>query len=147
MKRDDGSLMYPPLEALVDRIPQKYELVLTATKRAKQLIIEMRHNPGLFNAEQSRTKPLTLALQEIAAGTIDKDQLLAAEIDFTDPDPEADFGTDFERYEAPHYERPVERVAEAVDLTVDFGDDDEEDEDDGSWEDGFTDDDDAEAAP
>jgi DNA-directed RNA polymerase omega subunit len=146
MKRDDGSLMYPPLENLVDRIPQKYELVLTATKRAKQLIIEMRHNPGLFSAEQMRNKPLTLALQEIAAGTVDKDQLLAAEIDFNDPDPEADFGTDFERYEAPHYERPVERVAEPVDMSVDFSsDDDDDDDEDSGWEEGFTDDEDAEA--
>ncbi|MCC7477321.1 DNA-directed RNA polymerase subunit omega [bacterium] len=140
MRRDDGSLMFPPVEELVEKIPQKYELVLTATKRAKQLIIEMRHNPGQFSQEQMRTKPITLALHEIASGQLDKDALLAADIDFSDPDPDNEFHSELDRYERPSYDRqPAGFTSEAVDM----GEDDYEDDDDDDgidWEDSFTDD-------
>lgn len=140
MRRDDGSLMFPPVEELVEKIPQKYELVLTATKRAKQLIIEMRHNPGLFSNEQLRTKPITLALHEIVSGAVDTQALMAAEIDFTDPDPDNEFHSELDRYERPSF---GERQPQGFTETVDMGDDDYEDDDDDDgidWEDSFTDD-------
>lgn len=75
MKRDEDSLMYPPIEELLEKIPQKYELVLTATKRAKQIIRQHRINPlGVEESERGR-KPLSIALNDIIEGKVDEDAL------------------------------------------------------------------------
>ena len=82
MPREEDSLLYPTLERLLELIPQKYELVLAATRRAKQLIREMRLNPTAFSEEQKKRKPLTIALQELAEGRIDQQALLAPDLEF-----------------------------------------------------------------
>jgi DNA-directed RNA polymerase omega subunit len=75
MKRDEDSLMFPPLEELLTKIPRKYELVLTATKRAKQIIRQHRLNPlGIDPSERTR-KPLSIALTDIVQGKVDEDTL------------------------------------------------------------------------
>ena len=77
--RDEDSLMFPPLEKLLEKIPDKYALVLTATKRAKQIILQHRLNPGSDDA-QSQRKPLSIALQDIADGVVDQTALQTPEV-------------------------------------------------------------------
>ena len=88
MKSDD-SLLYPALEKLLDRIPQKYELVLTATRRAKQILREQRLNPTGFTDDELRRKPLTIALYDIAEDRVDQQVLVAPDIEFDDLEREA----------------------------------------------------------
>ncbi len=75
MKRDEDSLMYPPIEELLKKIPRKYELVLTATKRAKQIIRQQRLNPLAVEDSERGRKPLSIALNDIIAGKVDEDTL------------------------------------------------------------------------
>ena len=75
MRRDEDSLMNPPLEDLLKQIPQKYELVLTAVKLAKQIIRQQRINPmGVEEADKNR-KPLSIALVDILTGQVDAEAL------------------------------------------------------------------------
>lgn len=73
--RDEDSLMYPPLEDLLKKIPDKYALVLTATKRAKHIIMQNRLNPTLLEQSPDTRKPLSIALREIADGLLDQSDL------------------------------------------------------------------------
>jgi len=75
MKRDEDSLMYPPIEELLKKIPHKYELVLTATKRAKQIIRQHRLNPLGVGEDERGRKPLSIALNDIIEGKVDKETL------------------------------------------------------------------------
>jgi DNA-directed RNA polymerase subunit omega len=55
----------PPLEALLDRMESKYALVIAAAKRARQL-----KEGALPLVDVDSTNPVTVALEEIAAGKI-----------------------------------------------------------------------------
>lgn len=131
--RDDGSLMSPPLEALVERIPQKYELVLAATKRAKQIIRQQKIDPqGLTEAERTR-KPLSMALHDIAEGRVDSQVLATPDIDFDDFGEIDDLQTEIERMGVlPFTTRPApEFINESTPsgLAIDFSLDDDDSED------------------
>jgi DNA-directed RNA polymerase subunit omega len=55
----------PPLEALLDRVANKYALVIVAAKRARQL-----KEGSLPMVEVESGNPVTVALEEIAAGKV-----------------------------------------------------------------------------
>jgi DNA-directed RNA polymerase subunit omega len=55
----------PPLEALLDRVENKYALVIVAAKRARQL-----KDGALPMVDIDSGNPVTVALEEIAAGKI-----------------------------------------------------------------------------
>jgi len=55
----------PPLEALLGRVENKYALVIVAAKRARQL-----KEGALPMVEVDSANPVTVALEEIAAGKI-----------------------------------------------------------------------------
>jgi len=84
MKHEEDSLVYPPIEKLLEKIPQRYELVLTATRRAKQIIREMRLNPMAFSEEDRKRKPLNIALMDIIEGRVDQQALMSPDIEFDD---------------------------------------------------------------
>lgn len=73
--RDEDSLMYPPLEELLEKIPDKYALVLTATKRAKHIIMQNRLNPSTAMVDLDSRKPLSIALRDISEGVVDQSAL------------------------------------------------------------------------
>jgi DNA-directed RNA polymerase subunit omega len=58
-------MIFPSVDRLADKVESRYTLVVLAAKRAKQL---REGAPKLI--ETSSTNPLTIALQEIAAGKI-----------------------------------------------------------------------------
>lgn len=58
-------MIKPPLEALLDRVANKYALVIVAAKRARQL-----KEGALPLVDVESTNPVTVALEEIAAGKI-----------------------------------------------------------------------------
>lgn len=58
-------MIKPPLEALLDRVESKYALVIVAAKRARQL-----KEGALPLVDIDSSNPVTLALEEIAAGKI-----------------------------------------------------------------------------
>lgn len=58
-------MIKPPLEALLDRVENKYALVIVAAKRARQL-----REGALPMVDIDSNNPVTLALEEIAAGKI-----------------------------------------------------------------------------
>ena len=58
-------MIKPPLEALLDRVENKYALVIVAAKRARQL-----KEGALPLVEVDSGNPVTVALEEIAAGKI-----------------------------------------------------------------------------
>jgi DNA-directed RNA polymerase omega subunit len=119
MKRElEDSLMYPPIEELRARIPHKYELVLVATRRAKQIIREMRQNPNSFSAADHAKKPLTIALHDIAQGKVDKDALLAPDVEFdTFEEEQMDYFPEYEGLRTPAREFSAE--AEGDDSYID----------------------------
>ena len=82
MKTEDLSLMNPPLQKLLDKLPQKYEAVLAVTRRAKQIIREQRLNPGAFTEEELKRKPLTVAIHDIVDGRVDQEALMAPDVMF-----------------------------------------------------------------
>lgn len=96
MKKGTGedTLMYPPLEELQEHIPQKYELVLAATRRAKQIIREFRLNPVNAELTYGNRKPLSIALTEIMSGKLDMTELLRPDFDFDQPGDEQDMFAD-----------------------------------------------------
>jgi len=55
----------PPLEALLERVPNKYALVIVAAKRARQI-----KEGALSVVDLDTRNPVTAALEEIAAGKI-----------------------------------------------------------------------------
>lgn len=59
-------------------VPNRFDLVLTATKRARQIA----HGADPM-VEESNDKPTVVALREVAAGKIDQEnvELIQAEID------------------------------------------------------------------
>ena len=58
-------MIKPPLEALLDRVESKYALVIVAAKRARQL-----KDGALPLVDVDSSNPVTIALEEIAAGKI-----------------------------------------------------------------------------
>ncbi len=58
-------MIKPPLEALLDRVSNKYALVIVAAKRARQL-----KDGALPMVDVDSGSPVTIALEEIAAGKI-----------------------------------------------------------------------------
>lgn len=58
-------MIKPPLEALLDRVENKYALVIVAAKRARQL-----KEGALPMVDIDSGNPVTIALEEIAAGKI-----------------------------------------------------------------------------
>ena len=67
-------MIRPPLESLLDKIENKYALVVTVAKRARVL-----KEGQLPMVDVASNNPVTVALEEIAAGKIridkSKDQL------------------------------------------------------------------------
>jgi DNA-directed RNA polymerase subunit omega len=59
-------------------VPNRFDLVLTATKRARQIA----HGAGAM-VEESNDKPTVVALREVAAGKINQEnvELIQAEIE------------------------------------------------------------------
>jgi len=55
----------PPLEALLERVDNKYALVIVAAKRARQI-----KEGALSVVDLDTRNPVTAALEEIAAGKI-----------------------------------------------------------------------------
>lgn len=58
-------MIKPPLESLLDRVENKYALVIVAAKRARQL-----KEGALPMVDVDTGNPVTVALEEIAAGKI-----------------------------------------------------------------------------
>jgi len=58
-------MIKPPLESLLDRVDNKYSLVIGVAKRARQL--KEGHLPMV---DVASTNPVTVALEEIAAGKV-----------------------------------------------------------------------------
>jgi len=58
-------LIYPSADTIEDRVGSRYSLVVLAAKRAKQI---KEGSPVLI--ETASTNPLTIALEEIAAGKV-----------------------------------------------------------------------------
>jgi DNA-directed RNA polymerase omega subunit len=73
-KRRKANLTQPSLERLLEKVPSKYELVLLASRRARQIKREIDFRP-----ERARdfefTKPLTTALFEIVEGKVTAEDL------------------------------------------------------------------------
>jgi len=73
-KKRKANLTQPSLERLLAKVPSKYELVLLASKRARQIKREVDFRP-----ERARdfefTKPLTTALFEIVEGRVTAEDL------------------------------------------------------------------------
>ena len=127
MKREDDSLLNPPLEKLLAEIPQKYELVLTATRRAKQIIRERLLNPVAFGEQERHRKPLSISLVDIAEGKIDKQALMAPDIQFDDIEGESlALFTDVESFD----ESPSSADEEVEDKDMDLEEDEDEDDED-----------------
>jgi DNA-directed RNA polymerase omega subunit len=80
------SLAYPLLEELLEKIPSKYDLVLLAALRAKQIITNQKrglnadgeYNPDL-KAMQTGRKPLSIALMEIQRGELPREKIFLLE--------------------------------------------------------------------
>jgi DNA-directed RNA polymerase omega subunit len=126
MKHDD-SLLYPTLEQLLEKIPQKYELVLTATRRAKQILREQRLNPVAFSDDDLRRKPLTIALADIVEGRVDKQALMTLDIEFDEVDQEQlDMFPDAEGFALPREDgSPDDLEPEEPESDDDFEDEDD----------------------
>ncbi|HEX2712875.1 MAG TPA: DNA-directed RNA polymerase subunit omega [Candidatus Acidoferrales bacterium] len=58
-------MIRPPLESLLEKVDNKYSLVTTVAKRARQL--KEGHLPMV---DIGSTNPVTVALEEIAAGKV-----------------------------------------------------------------------------
>ena len=120
-KTDDQSLMNPPMQELLEKLPQKYEAVLAVTRRAKQIIREQRLNPGAYTEEELHRKPLTVAINDIIDGRVDKESLMAPDLMFDDIEAEAEtlfidedrFTHQGEQKEEPEPVAPV--IAEEID--------------------------------
>ena len=78
-KRRRANLTQPSLERLLKKVPSKYELVLLASKRARQIKREIDFRPEAAR-EYEFTKPLTMALFEIVEGKVSAEDLKYVDI-------------------------------------------------------------------
>ena len=69
-------MLYPPMSELLKHIPSRYLLVNVVARRARQIAREAEDM-----GEKLDTKPVTLAIQEVADGKISVD---AADVVITD---------------------------------------------------------------
>lgn len=117
---EDKSLMNPPMQKLLDKIPQKYEAVLAVTRRAKQIIREQRLNPAAFTEEELKRKPLSIALDDIIDGNVDQEALMAPDLaaDELETRPETLF-IENEAYPAKSKAAEPEPVVPVVDADID----------------------------
>jgi DNA-directed RNA polymerase omega subunit len=123
IKSSDESLMYPPLEELLERIPLKFELVLAATRRAKQIIRQQRLNPTSAEIELKGRKPLSIALEDILEERVDMHSLLAMDIELDAvEEEELDMFPDL-----PYPDRDQDEGFAGEDGTGEDGDEDDED--------------------
>lgn len=141
MKRDEDSLMYPPIEELLKKIEHKYELVLTATKRAKQIIRQHRLNPLAVEESERGRKPLSIALNDILEGKVDKESLTVPDSFFDEEtedelamfdEPEAfglPEGLDVQKDEPEPDNSDLEDTELPEEADLDIGDEDLDDED------------------
>ena len=78
--RDKG-IIDPPIDALLEKVDSKYQLVIYASKRARQInSYYQEQDEGVFefvgplvNPEPGE-KPLSIALREIDAGLLDHEE-------------------------------------------------------------------------
>jgi len=75
-------LIYPSADTIEDRVKSRYSLVILAAKRAKQI---KEGAPVLIDTES--TNPLTVALEEIAAGMVTATEPEAEIVPRTRPEP------------------------------------------------------------
>lgn len=80
------TLMYPLLEDLLKQIPSKFEVVVLASLRAREIMRKQRQGAsfeGELDAdivgEQETLKPLSRALMEIAEGKLDREKMYLLE--------------------------------------------------------------------
>lgn len=73
-KRGKVNLTQPSLEKLLEIVPSKYDLVLLASKRARQIKREIEFRVDTHR-ENEYAKPLTTALFEIVEGRITAEDL------------------------------------------------------------------------
>ncbi|OOS20198.1 DNA-directed RNA polymerase subunit omega [Moraxella lincolnii] len=66
------------IEDCLDKVDNRFELILVASKRARQLAKGIAEPTVAVEND----KPTVLALREIAAGNVDKDILKQTELDF-----------------------------------------------------------------
>lgn len=66
------------IEDCLDKVDNRFELILVASKRARQLAKGIAEPTVTVEND----KPTVLALREIAAGNVDKDILKQTELDF-----------------------------------------------------------------
>lgn len=66
------------IEDCLDKVDNRFELILVASKRARQLVKGIAEPTVAVEND----KPTVLALREIAAGNVDKDILKQTELDF-----------------------------------------------------------------
>lgn len=75
-----SDLMHPPIETLVEAVGSKFVLAMLAAGRARQIndyYLQLGEGMGKYAPPQVHTtsrKPLTIALEEIAAGKITYDR-------------------------------------------------------------------------
>jgi DNA-directed RNA polymerase omega subunit len=106
------SLAYPLLEELLEKIPSKYDLVLLAALRAKQIITNQKrglnadgeYNPDL-KAMQTGRKPLSIALMEIQRGELPREKIFLLEY-------LESFRRGDEEIQPPRIENPIEFTRE-----------------------------------
>ena len=59
-------MLYPSMNELLKKVPNRYSLVNVAAKRARDIAQEAEENPDIHLTE----KPVSLAVQEIANGNL-----------------------------------------------------------------------------
>jgi DNA-directed RNA polymerase subunit omega len=73
---EETPLIYPSADTIEDRVGSRYSLVVLAAKRAKQI---KEGSPVLIDTES--TNPLTIAMEEIAAGKVTAQEEVAMQAD------------------------------------------------------------------
>lgn len=74
---EQNSIVYPRIEDLLEHAKNRFELVVVAAKRARQIInFQKRVGEGIggvapLRLEDISKKPLTVALEEIAEGKVE----------------------------------------------------------------------------
>lgn len=63
----NNSMINPPIMSLLNRVSDRYSLVVITAKRARQIIEERRLHP---NENEDSIKPVTVAINEINEGKI-----------------------------------------------------------------------------
>lgn len=58
-------MIHPPLDELMTNVDSRYTLVVTAAKRARQILENTQDTPG-----DKPRKPVTVALEELNAGKL-----------------------------------------------------------------------------